>query len=169
MAGEIGDTFYVIISGRVRVLVNGVGEVAQLAAGDHFGELALLHTQTRNATIETVEQCEFVYLQRDDFQVCYETYIDGWCTLTCEQLIVRETQEKQLYQTVCPLFVPLPLTTAILTDPWCRWIFCSVCLCFSHGQRRGSFGWQQFVFMKSLGKARLVAACSAFITGVLVP
>ena len=62
----------------MRVLVNGVGEVAQLAAGDHFGELALLHTQTRNATIETVEPCEFVYLQRDDFQVCYETYIDGW-------------------------------------------------------------------------------------------
>jgi len=51
--GEAGDTFYVLFDGRAKVVRNG-RKIANLEAGDWFGELALLDTAPRNADVVTI-------------------------------------------------------------------------------------------------------------------
>lgn len=68
--GEVGDTFYLIAAGEVRVLVSdGKGaephEVARLAAGQFFGEMAVLGRQPRSATVEAATSCELVRFGRE--------------------------------------------------------------------------------------------------------
>ena len=49
--GEVGDLFYVIVSGEV-VVTHGPEEIRRLGPGDWFGELALLRTDAhRTATV----------------------------------------------------------------------------------------------------------------------
>jgi hypothetical protein len=64
--GEQGDTFYIVLSGRLEALVDG-REVGELAPGDSFGEIALLRDSERTATVRTLEDSELVELGRDAF------------------------------------------------------------------------------------------------------
>jgi CRP-like cAMP-binding protein len=48
--GQAGDAFYVILDGSASVHRNG-RHVGELAAGDYFGELALLDPAPRNADV----------------------------------------------------------------------------------------------------------------------
>ncbi|MGZ4110305.1 MAG: cyclic nucleotide-binding domain-containing protein [Actinomycetota bacterium] len=48
--GVIGDSFYVILSGQAKVVVNG-RTVNRLLPGDHFGEISLLDGQERTASV----------------------------------------------------------------------------------------------------------------------
>jgi ATP-binding cassette subfamily B protein len=41
--------------------------IAVLEIGDHFGELALLRSAPRNATVRTLTPCLFLTLQREPF------------------------------------------------------------------------------------------------------
>jgi trk system potassium uptake protein len=50
--GVAGDDFYVLLDGQVEVLRDGA-PVAQLTAGDFFGEIALLGHSSRTATVRT--------------------------------------------------------------------------------------------------------------------
>jgi len=56
--GEIGTGFFVVISGRVRVVRDGA-VIATLGDGDFFGELSVLDRQPRNAMVaaETPTRC----------------------------------------------------------------------------------------------------------------
>jgi CRP/FNR family cyclic AMP-dependent transcriptional regulator len=79
--GEAGDTMYIILEGTVEVaksLVIGDGNeepdeknkvFTRLDASGHavFGEMALLETMKRTATIKTVTKCRFYEIQRDGF------------------------------------------------------------------------------------------------------
>jgi len=49
--GEAGDEFYVVDEGSFDVLVEGKGKVLTVGAGGSFGELALLYSQPRAATV----------------------------------------------------------------------------------------------------------------------
>jgi cGMP-dependent protein kinase len=44
--GDVGDMFYVVISGTLNVAVDGK-VVSMLTSGNHFGELALMFNCTR--------------------------------------------------------------------------------------------------------------------------
>lgn len=71
-AGSAGDALYVLRSGRVAVVKPGeAGEpeetVAELGAGDVFGEMALFGRETRSATIRALEDCRLFRLKRDYF------------------------------------------------------------------------------------------------------
>jgi hypothetical protein len=72
-AGEVvfrqcdpGDCYYVIASGTADVLRDGA-RVAQLGAGDGFGEMALLHDRPRAATIRAGTELDLRVLDRERF------------------------------------------------------------------------------------------------------
>lgn len=64
--GRPGREFYIIISGKASV-ARGGRELARLGAGDSFGELALLDTAPRNATVTAVTDLEIAFLGNREF------------------------------------------------------------------------------------------------------
>lgn len=77
--GEHGDAFYLIVSGKVRVLMrdgpnSAARVVAELNAGLFFGEMAVLTRQPRSATVEAVTPCELVSFPRDPVTAILNDY-----------------------------------------------------------------------------------------------
>jgi small-conductance mechanosensitive channel/CRP-like cAMP-binding protein len=71
--GEVGDTFFIIRSGRVRIDVDDIlGDtmaavtVNHLGPGDFFGEMALLTGAARGATVTAEEDTEILLVARQD-------------------------------------------------------------------------------------------------------
>ncbi len=80
--GEVGDTMYIIMEGAVEVIKSLVitdlddeqdeernKVFTRLDAKDHavFGEIALLESMKRTATIKTVTECTLYAINKDDF------------------------------------------------------------------------------------------------------
>jgi cAMP-dependent protein kinase regulator len=68
--GEIGETFYVIQSGRVQVTVEQDGEpkvVAERGPGEYVGEIALLLEVPRTATVTALTPVQALTLHKRDF------------------------------------------------------------------------------------------------------
>ena len=69
--GDPGDKFYIIVRGRVlvfRTLSTGVEQTfSVLETGDHFGEIALIKSIPRTASVRTMADCVFLTLQREHF------------------------------------------------------------------------------------------------------
>ncbi len=76
--GEEADAFFVLVSGRARVLKEGPqGEetpLNRLVPGDQFGESALLAGGPRNATVRASTTVETLRLDRATFQKLVEEY-----------------------------------------------------------------------------------------------
>ena len=91
--GMPGDCFYVIIKGEAQILKNerkmagGKGERSELRKsfsqvdlkvlthiyrGDSFGELALLYSSVRDATVRTVCPTTCLMLRKEDFDLCVD-------------------------------------------------------------------------------------------------
>ncbi|HTQ34377.1 MAG TPA: cyclic nucleotide-binding domain-containing protein, partial [Stellaceae bacterium] len=64
--GEAGDRLCILYSGSV-VVTKGGHELARLAAGDFFGEMALFDDEPRSATVTAVDDVEVLELERDRF------------------------------------------------------------------------------------------------------
>ena len=66
--GELGDEMFFINRGRVVVLaVNERDVVAELSDGNFFGEMSLLSSQPRMASIRAVDYCELYSLDKGTF------------------------------------------------------------------------------------------------------
>ena len=69
--GDLGDSLYIINTGRVRVYRKsdeGVEvELAQLGPKQSFGEMALLTGQPRSAYVEALEETHLTVLRKDQF------------------------------------------------------------------------------------------------------
>jgi CRP-like cAMP-binding protein len=68
--GEIGETFYVIESGRVQISVTQDGEervVAERGPGEYVGEIALLLEVPRTATVKALTGTHMLTLHKSDF------------------------------------------------------------------------------------------------------
>jgi MFS family permease len=64
--GDEGDRFYLVEDGAVAVSVDGA-HVADLGAGDFFGEIALLRDAPRNATVTATGRVKLLALGRAEF------------------------------------------------------------------------------------------------------
>ncbi len=64
--GDVGQTFYYIISGRAAVLRNG-RKTAELQDGGYFGELALLDRLPRSATVRALTDMELLAIDQREF------------------------------------------------------------------------------------------------------
>lgn len=65
-AGEVGDTFHIISAGSASVSVPAAG-ARSMAAGESFGEIALLRDVPRTATVTATGPMETLVLDRDAF------------------------------------------------------------------------------------------------------
>lgn len=72
--GDKSDYFYVVLSGKVKiVMADDEGReviLAILGAGEHFGELSLIDQQPRSASAVTMEESTLLLVTRDRFREC---------------------------------------------------------------------------------------------------
>jgi ATP-binding cassette subfamily B protein len=75
--GERGDRLYLIARGQVEVLVPSQSghdlRIATLQDGDHFGEMALLSDEVRNASVRTLTDSLFLTLPKAEFLALLDT------------------------------------------------------------------------------------------------
>lgn len=103
--GEAGDTFHVIQSGVVAIVVGeGRGapkEIARLTAGQFFGEMALLTGERRNASVVAVGDVAVVRVSKTDFAGIIQADADLAGKLA-------EVLEKRLVERRALLVTPVP-------------------------------------------------------------
>ena len=67
--GDLGSTAFLIQSGQVRVIAGrSVGrevELGVLGVGQIFGEMALIFDEPRTATVESIEDCNLIVINRE--------------------------------------------------------------------------------------------------------
>ena len=74
-AGQYGHNMYFISRGTVEVVApNGQTVMTTLKDGDFFGEIALLSSQPRTASIRAVEYCDLYTLDKETFDHVLEQY-----------------------------------------------------------------------------------------------
>ena len=76
--GDLGDSMYIVLSGRLRVYLehsNGTVEVIrEIARGESVGELALLTGKPRSATVRAIRDSELAKLARAAFENTLKRY-----------------------------------------------------------------------------------------------
>lgn len=91
-AGEMTDSLFVVISGRLKVLMSDdEGReviLAILGAGEYFGEMGLIDDSPRSASVITLEPCELIGLSKRDFLKCLSENFE-MSTLVMRGLVKR--------------------------------------------------------------------------------
>src|SRR3954452_4221194 len=64
--GDKGEELFIVLSGHATVIRNGA-ELATFNAGDHFGEMALVRSQPRSATVRSAGNSELMVIRRTEF------------------------------------------------------------------------------------------------------
>jgi CRP/FNR family cyclic AMP-dependent transcriptional regulator len=71
-AGDPTDSLYIVISGRLKVLMRDAQGreviLAILGSGEFFGEMGLLDDSPRSASVVTLEPCELLSISKVDFK-----------------------------------------------------------------------------------------------------
>ena len=78
--GEETDSLYVILSGKVKVLItDDQGReviLSMMGPHDFFGEMGILDDQPRSASVATLEPCEMLRLSKAGFMTCLKENSD---------------------------------------------------------------------------------------------
>jgi CRP/FNR family cyclic AMP-dependent transcriptional regulator len=73
-AGDPTDALYIVISGRLKVMMSDdEGReviLAILGQGEFFGEMGLIDEAPRSATVIAIEPCELLTINKVDFKKC---------------------------------------------------------------------------------------------------
>ena len=94
--GETGDKAYMIISGRMSVLVDNI-KVGSMSDGEVFGELALLLNQKRSATIVSITPTELIEIDKNGLEQIIKSASANTKKMIyqlCEALSKREEFQK---------------------------------------------------------------------------
>jgi CRP-like cAMP-binding protein len=83
---DFGYSFFLVLDGDFKVTVEGE-EVARLGAGDHFGEMALVRGDRRNATVTATETGRVAKMMTWDFNELIEQHPS---VAQCIQAVVAE-------------------------------------------------------------------------------
>jgi len=79
-AGDPTDSLYIVISGRLKVLMGDAeGKeviLSILGPGEFFGEMGLIDDAPRSASVVAMEPCELLALARRDFRKCLAENFD---------------------------------------------------------------------------------------------
>ena len=73
--GEVGREMYFVEHGRCEVSIKG-DAVLQLTPGDHFGELSILLSEKRAATVKTVTNAKLLSLSKHDLNLALKDFDD---------------------------------------------------------------------------------------------
>ncbi len=97
--GDFGDYLLIILSGRVKIsLIGKEGKefiLAILGPGSFLGEMALLESAPRSATVTTLESCVFLRLDQGHFTSLLQTHASlGLKLLKALCTRLRETDER---------------------------------------------------------------------------
>ena len=93
--GDVGTTFYVLLNGAVDVNITKrttTFTAVTLHAGDSFGDLALINDAPRAAAIYCALDCEFLVIEKDDYQRILAA------------LAAREFEERAEFLSTMPIF-----------------------------------------------------------------
>jgi CRP/FNR family cyclic AMP-dependent transcriptional regulator len=86
--GQQTDTFYVILSGRVKVSMHDEDGkeiiLAKLGASEFFGEMGLFDQRARSASVETLEICEILRFSHAGFMACFKDNADLSSVIICK-------------------------------------------------------------------------------------
>lgn len=75
--GDVGDSFYVIVQGAVAVSVDDFGQpkqVATLGKGSFFGEMAVITSQPRSATVTAVGDLDVLRFDKGPVEEILKDY-----------------------------------------------------------------------------------------------
>jgi CRP/FNR family cyclic AMP-dependent transcriptional regulator len=79
-AGDPTDALYIVISGRLKVMMSDdEGReviLAILGSGEFFGEMGLIDDAPRSATVIAIEPCELLTISKADFKKCLSENFD---------------------------------------------------------------------------------------------
>ena len=92
-AGEPGDYFYMVRSGRCKVIVEDKGQkkvVAELGPGDSFGEEALISDNPRNASVVMLTDGVMMRLGQKDFEELMKQPLIKWVTFDEASEIIND-------------------------------------------------------------------------------
>lgn len=67
LEGDVGDALYIVLGGRVRVH-RGERLIAELGERECFGEMAILDSAPRSATVTALTETNLLKISREDFQ-----------------------------------------------------------------------------------------------------
>lgn len=73
-AGDPTDSLYIVISGRLKVMMSDAeGKeviLAILGSGEYFGEMGLIDDAPRSASVVSIESCELLCVAKREFNRC---------------------------------------------------------------------------------------------------
>ncbi len=85
--GDPGDSLCIVVEGTLEVRRSDQA-VAQLTAGDYFGELSLIDGEPRSATVVTLDEVVLLTLKADDFNALLDVpYVLNGVMLNLARLV----------------------------------------------------------------------------------
>lgn len=92
--GTLGDAIYLILSGRAKVCKRKMAarQLAELCAGEFFGEMSLVEATSRSATVTAVEQAKIFRIPNQELHRLAEE--DPHCMNRLLVVFVRTLSER---------------------------------------------------------------------------
>lgn len=79
-AGDQIDSLYIVISGRLKVMMGDADGkeviLSLIGPGEFFGEMGLIDDSPRSASVVTIEPCELLSITKRDFKKCLAENFD---------------------------------------------------------------------------------------------